>query len=137
MQPRKTLLFHSFTPRALTSTRLLRADLFPEPFAFNFGTSLVKIPGLDGTGKMGKSEGEGNAIFLADTPEVIRKKVMRAVTDKGPEKENQEKPEIIQNSRMHLRLTFRLKNRNPVHLKFPNMLLEKIIMRSSEKAYTI
>jgi tryptophanyl-tRNA synthetase len=30
---------------------------------------------------MGKIEGEGNAIFLSDTPEVIRKKVMRAVTD--------------------------------------------------------
>ena len=77
--------------------RLYKTDLFPEPYAFNFGTSLVKIPGLDGSGKMGKSEGEGNAIFLVDSPEIIRKKVMRAVTDSGPEKENQEKPEIIQN----------------------------------------
>src|SRR5689334_13947478 len=77
--------------------RLYKTELFPEPFAFNLGTSLVKIPGLDGTGKMGKSEGEGNAIFLADTPEVIRKKVMRAVTDGGPTQENQPKPEVIQN----------------------------------------
>lgn len=77
--------------------RLYKTELFPEPFAFNFGTSLVKIPGLDGAGKMGKSEGEGNALFLIDAPEVIRKKVMRAVTDSGPEKENQVKPEIIQN----------------------------------------
>ena len=77
--------------------RLYETDLFPEPYAFNYGTTLVKIPGLDGSGKMGKSEGEGNAIFLIDTPDVIRKKVMRAVTDNGPEKENQEKPEIIQN----------------------------------------
>jgi tryptophanyl-tRNA synthetase len=77
--------------------RLYKTELFPEPFAFNFGTSLVKIPGLDGSGKMGKSEGEGNALFLIDNPETIRKKVMRAVTDSGPEKENQEKPEIIQN----------------------------------------
>jgi tryptophanyl-tRNA synthetase len=77
--------------------RLYKTELFPEPYAFNYGTTLVKIPGLDGSGKMGKSEGEGNAIFLADTPEVIRKKVMRAVTDNGPEKENQEKPEIIKN----------------------------------------
>jgi tryptophanyl-tRNA synthetase len=77
--------------------RLYNCELFPEPFAFNYGTSLVKIPGLDGSGKMGKSEGEGNAVFLADAPEVIRKKVMRAVTDSGPEKLNQEKPEIIQN----------------------------------------
>ncbi|HEY1007726.1 MAG TPA: tryptophan--tRNA ligase, partial [Sphingobacteriaceae bacterium] len=48
-------------------------------------------------GKMGKSEGEGNAVFLSDAPEVIRKKVMRAVTDSGPTTENQEKPEAIQN----------------------------------------
>jgi tryptophanyl-tRNA synthetase len=77
--------------------RMYKTDLFPEPVAFNFGTSLVKIPGLDGSGKMGKSEGEGNAIFLADAPEVIRKKVMRAVTDSGPTKENEPKAEAIQN----------------------------------------
>jgi tryptophanyl-tRNA synthetase len=46
---------------------------------------------------MGKSEGEGNAIFLADTPDVIRKKVMRAVTDAGPTQPNQKKPEVIEN----------------------------------------
>jgi tryptophanyl-tRNA synthetase len=77
--------------------RLYNHDYFPEPFAFSFGESLVKIPGLDGKGKMGKSEGEGNAIFLGDTPEAIRKKVMRAVTDSGPTVENQEKPQEIQN----------------------------------------
>ncbi len=77
--------------------RLYNVELFPEPYAFNYGTNLVKIPGLDGTGKMGKSEGEGNAIFLVDTPEVIRKKVMRAVTDGGPTQENQPKPEAIVN----------------------------------------
>src|SRR4029078_13290752 len=77
--------------------RLYKTELFPEPYVFNFGTTLVKIPGLDGTGKMGKSEGEGNAIFLNDSPEVIRQKVMRAVTDSGPTTENQPKPEAIQN----------------------------------------
>ena len=77
--------------------RLYNTELFPEPYAFNYGTQLVKIPGLDGSGKMGKGEGEGNAIFLADTPEAIRKKVMRAVTDSGPTQENQEKPEVIKN----------------------------------------
>ncbi|AYL94734.1 tryptophan--tRNA ligase [Mucilaginibacter celer] len=77
--------------------RLYNHDYFPEPYAFSFGESLVKIPGLDGKGKMGKSEGEGNAIFLSDTPEAIRKKVMRAVTDSGPTVENQEKPQEIQN----------------------------------------
>ncbi|MFM2135181.1 MAG: tryptophan--tRNA ligase [Bacteroidota bacterium] len=77
--------------------RMYKTELFPEPYAFNYGTSLVKIPGLDGSGKMGKSEGEGNAIFLIDEPEVIRKKVMRAVTDSGPTQPNQEKPEVIRN----------------------------------------
>src|SRR4030095_5507022 len=48
--------------------RIYKCELFPEPYAFNYGTSLIKIPGLDGTGKMGKSEGEGNAVFLADSP---------------------------------------------------------------------
>jgi len=72
-------------------------DYFPEPSAYNFGEALVKVPGLDGTGKMGKSEGEGNAVFLTDTPEIIRKKVMRAVTDSGPTTANQPKTEPVQN----------------------------------------
>lgn len=77
--------------------RMYEVDYFPEPQAFNFGQALVKIPGLNGSGKMGKSEGEGNAIFLADEPEAIRKKVMKAVTDAGPTVPNQEKPEVIEN----------------------------------------
>jgi len=76
---------------------MYKADYFPEPQAYNFGDDLIKIPGLDGSGKMGKSEAEGNAVFLSDDPEVIRKKVMKAVTDGGPEKMNQEKPIEIQN----------------------------------------
>jgi tryptophanyl-tRNA synthetase len=76
---------------------LYERDVFPEPYAYNFGGQLVKVPGLDGSGKMGKSEGEGNAIFLADSPEIIRKKVMRAVTDGGPTEPNQAKPESISN----------------------------------------
>jgi tryptophanyl-tRNA synthetase len=77
--------------------RLYNCETFPEPFAFNFGQTLVKVPGLDGSGKMGKSEGDGNAIFLADPAEVIRKKVMKAVTDSGPTEPNQTKPESIAN----------------------------------------
>jgi tryptophanyl-tRNA synthetase len=70
-------------------------DYFPEPDAYNFGKHLIKIPGLDGTGKMGKSE--GNGIFLADSPQEIRKKVMRAVTDTGPEKPHQTPSEPVKN----------------------------------------
>jgi len=77
--------------------RLYNNNYFPEPFACSFTEKLVKVPGLDGKGKMGKSEGEGNAVYLSDTPEVIRKKVMRAVTDSGPTEENQPKAESIQN----------------------------------------
>jgi tryptophanyl-tRNA synthetase len=62
--------------------RIYDTEFFPIPQPFNFGEALVKIPGLDGTGKMGKSE--GNGIFLIDEPSVIRKKVMKAVTDTGP-----------------------------------------------------
>ncbi len=72
-----------------------KSDCFPMPKPFNFGEKLIKVPGLDGSGKMGKSE--GNAINLIDAPEVIRKKVMRAVTDAGPTVMNAEKPEPVQN----------------------------------------
>lgn len=75
--------------------RLYNVEYFPEPVAYNFGEQLVKIPGLDGSGKMGKSE--GNAIYLSDDPKTIRKKVMKAVTDSGPTEPNQPKPEPIQN----------------------------------------
>jgi tryptophanyl-tRNA synthetase len=70
-------------------------EYFPEPDAYNFGKKLLKIPGLDGTGKMGKSE--GNGIFLADTPQEIRKKVMRAVTDTGPTTPGEKPTEPVEN----------------------------------------
>jgi tryptophanyl-tRNA synthetase len=77
--------------------RLYKVDFFPEPEAYNFGDSLVKIPGLDGSMKMSKSDNENSAIFLADTPEVIRKKVMRAVSDAGPTEPNQPKLAPVEN----------------------------------------
>ncbi|MDE6431747.1 MAG: tryptophan--tRNA ligase, partial [Duncaniella sp.] len=61
-------------------------ELFPEPQNFNFGDHAVKVPGLDGSGKMGKSE--GNCIYLIDEEKVLRKKVMRAVTDEGTKTPN-------------------------------------------------
>jgi tryptophanyl-tRNA synthetase len=77
--------------------RLYEVEYFPLPTAFNFSAELIKVPGLDGGGKMGKSEGEGNAVFLTEEPETIRKKVMKAVTDSGPAQMNQQKPEAIKN----------------------------------------
>mgnify|MGYP000994476167 FL=1 len=70
-------------------------EYFKEPVAYNFGQELIKIPGLDGSGKMGKSE--GNAIYLSDAPEEIEKKVKRALTDSGPKEFNSPKPDYIEN----------------------------------------
>ena len=70
-------------------------DFFPEPQNFSLSEKAVKIPGLDGSGKMGKSE--GNCIYLMDDSETIRKKVMKAVTDAGPTAPNSTKPEVIEN----------------------------------------
>ena len=70
-------------------------DYFPEPDAYNFGKQLVKIPGLDGSAKMGKSE--GNGLYLFDTPKEIRQKVMRAVTDAGPATPGEKPSEPVQN----------------------------------------
>ncbi|MDR0810943.1 MAG: tryptophan--tRNA ligase [Paludibacter sp.] len=77
--------------------RMYEVEYFTEPQAYNFGRELIKIPGLNGSGKMGKSEGEGNAIFLSDEADTIRKKVMRAVTDSGPVAPNSPKSEPIAN----------------------------------------
>mgnify|MGYP000410635593 CR=1 FL=1 len=71
------------------------SELFPEPASFSYTGEGIKIPGLDGSGKMGKSE--GNAIYLVDDATTIRKKVMKAVTDSGPTEPNSVKPEVIQN----------------------------------------
>ncbi len=74
---------------------IYKTEFFPEPQNFYFGEEAIKVPGLDGTGKMGKSD--GNCIYLCDDPKVIRKKVMKAVTDNGPQTPNSPKPEVIQN----------------------------------------
>ncbi len=70
-------------------------EYFTLPEPYNFGEELVKVPGLDGTGKMGKSE--GNGIYLSDDPGAIRKKVMRAVTDAGPQESNSPMSEPVAN----------------------------------------
>jgi tryptophanyl-tRNA synthetase len=76
--------------------RMYNCELFPIPQPFTFdGGDMIKIPGLDGSGKMGKSE--GNGIFLYEDPKEIRKKVMRAVTDAGPTEPNSKKAEPVEN----------------------------------------
>jgi len=72
-------------------------ETFPLPYAFNYNSELVKILGLDGNGKMSKSENQMTTLFLADEDDLIRKKVMKAKTDQGPLTPNSEKPDYIQN----------------------------------------
>lgn len=71
--------------------------VFPEPFAFNYGGELVKVPSLDGAGKMSKSENQYATIYLADEDDLIRKKVMKAKTDAGPATPGLPKPDYIEN----------------------------------------
>lgn len=77
-------------------------DFFPEPQNFYFNATALKVPGLDGSGKMGKSE--GNCIYLRDDDKTISKKVMRAVTDMGPQEPNSPRPEVIENLFTFLRI---------------------------------
>jgi tryptophanyl-tRNA synthetase len=72
-------------------------ELFPEPEAFNFGNELIKVPSLDGAGKMSKSENQFATLYLVDDDEVIRKKLMKAKTDAGPAGANEEMPESVKN----------------------------------------
>lgn len=72
-------------------------ELFPEPQAFNFGAELVKVPSLDGAGKMSKSENQMATIYLADDDDLLRKKIMKAKTDQGPTEPNMPMPDYIQN----------------------------------------
>lgn len=72
-------------------------EVFPEPYAFNFGDDLIKVPSLDGSGKMSKSENQYATIYLSDNDESIRKKVMKAKTDSGPTQPESQKPDYIEN----------------------------------------
>ncbi len=72
-------------------------NVFPEPRAFNYNNQLVKVPSLDGGGKMSKSENQMATLYLADTDDVIRKKVMKAKTDNGPAEKNSAKPDYVEN----------------------------------------
>ena len=83
---------HRFARRFNT---IYQTEYFTEPASWHFGDKAIKIPGLDGSGKMGKSE--GNAIYLIDDEKTLTKKVKRAVTDGGPTEPNSTMPEPIAN----------------------------------------
>ena len=72
-------------------------EIFPEPQVFRFDENTVKIMSLDGNGKMSKSENVNATIYLSDEDELIRKKIMKAKTDSGPETPGSEMPDYIRN----------------------------------------
>ncbi len=73
------------------------SEVFPEPYAFNFGEQLIKVPGLDGGAKMSKSENGAGTIYLADEDDAIRKKIMKAKTEGSPADSNLPVPETVAN----------------------------------------
>ena len=79
-------------------------DVFPEPVAFNFGEELIKVPSLDGSGKMSKSENQYATIYLSDDDELIRTKVKKAKMDAGPKEINSTKSPEVENIFLLLKL---------------------------------
>lgn len=88
--------------------------IFPEPQAFNYSDDLIKVPALDGSGKMSKSENQYATIYLADSDSEIRKKIMKAKTDNGPIERKSAMPDYINN----LFLLMKLVSHNDVVQKF-------------------
>jgi tryptophanyl-tRNA synthetase len=72
-------------------------EVFPQPYAFNYGEDLARVPSLDGTGKMSKSINQNATVYLSDDDETIRKKIMKTRTDSGPTEKNSARPDYIQN----------------------------------------
>ena len=74
--------------------------VMPEPYKAK--GEPIKIPGLDGSGKMGKSE--GNCIYINDDDKTVIKKFKKAVTDMTPAEPNSEMSEPIKNLFYFLKL---------------------------------
>ena len=72
-------------------------NVFPEPRAFNYNDELIKVPSLDNTGKMSKSENQAATLYLADDDDTIVKKIKKAITDSGPTEKNSVMPDYIEN----------------------------------------
>lgn len=72
-------------------------EVFPEPQAFNYGSELVKVPGLDGAGKMSKSENQMATLYLSDSDELIQNKIKKAKMDAGPQEPNSVKSPEVEN----------------------------------------
>jgi tryptophanyl-tRNA synthetase len=77
--------------------RLYNCEYFPEPQAVSLGENLIRVPGLTDSGKMSKSAGEADSIYLNEEADVLNKKIMRAVTDSGPQEAGTPKSSAVQN----------------------------------------
>ena len=82
-------------------------EVFPEPKAFNYGSELVKVPGLDGKGKMSKSENQYATLYLADDDKLITEKIKKAKMDAGPKEPNSSKSPEVENIFLLLKLVSR------------------------------
>ena len=80
-----------------------KVDFLVEPHPYEAKGEPIKIPGLDGSGKMGKSE--GNCIYINDDDKTVIKKFKKAVTDMTPTEPNSEMNEPIKNLFYFLKLT--------------------------------
>jgi tryptophanyl-tRNA synthetase len=89
-------------------------DVFPEPQAFNYGDELIKVPSLDGTGKMSKSENQFATLYLSDNDMLIREKIKKAKMDAGPKELNSVKSAEVEN----IFLLFKLVSSPEVLAKF-------------------
>ncbi len=96
------------------------SEVFPEPVAFNFNHKLVKVPSLDGGGKMSKSENQMATLYLADEDDAIRKKIMKAKTDSGPTENNSQKPDYIENLFLLMKLVSKEDTVNQFEKQFDN-----------------
>ena len=72
-------------------------EIFPETQAYGGNGKLIKIPSLDGTGKMSKSDNIDSCIFLRDSESELLRKIKKAKTDTGPEGEDMPISEPVQN----------------------------------------
>ncbi len=79
-----------------------KCDFLVPPYPYEDKREPVKVPGLDGSGKMGKSE--GNCIFLTDDDQTVEKKVRKAVTGLTPAEPNSPMTEPVENLFTLLRL---------------------------------
>ncbi len=106
-------------------------EYFHDPVNFNFDGKPVKVPGLDGSGKMGKSE--GNCIYLVDDEKTLRKKVMRAVTADCSIRYGDLKKQLAEDI---LKITLPIRER-VLEIRNDDQYLSRVVREGAERARDI